>query len=127
MGGLAVRLGTEFAQKCGPCMAWQQRGKSHFYYRSRREGTKTFRDYMGRGPEAELSANLDIQRREQRQAARAGWAEFVARVQEADAALDNLSRHCRLLAATVLLTHGFRCHNGEWRRYRVRRRKIYAG
>jgi hypothetical protein len=107
-------------------MAWQKRGKSHYYYRSRRVGTKTFRDYMGSGQVAQLSAELDVQRREQRQADRTGWVDFVSHVQEADAALESLNRHCRVLAAAVLLIQGFHCHNGEWRRYRVRRRNVSA-
>jgi hypothetical protein len=103
-------------------MAWEKRRKSSYYYKSRREGKKVRRTYMGHGPEAQLSAQLDVERRQQRQAERTEWVDFVARVQEADAALENLSRHCRLLAAAVLLTQGFHSHNGQWRRYRVRKR-----
>ena len=76
---------------------------------------------VGSGPEAQLSADLDIQRRERRLVERVGWTDFVARVREADAALENLSRHCRLLMAVVLLAQGFHSHNSEWRKYRVRR------
>jgi hypothetical protein len=103
-------------------VAWEKRHKSTYYFRSRRKGNKVCRDYMGCGQEAQRSAELDVQRRRQRQTERAGWADFVARLQEADAALENLSQHCRLLTAAVLLTRGLHNHNGEWRRYRVRRR-----
>jgi hypothetical protein len=102
-------------------MAWEKRHKSTYYYRSLRVGKKVRRDYMGSGPEAQLSADLDIQRRERRLVERVGWTDFVARVREADAALENLSRHCRLLMAVVLLAQGFHSHNSEWRKYRVRR------
>jgi hypothetical protein len=102
-------------------MAWEKRRKSTYYYRSRRIGNKVCRDYMGCGQEAQRSAELDVQRRVQRQAERTGWADFVSRMEEADAALENLSRYCRLLTAAVLLTQGFHSHNGEWRRYRARR------
>jgi hypothetical protein len=76
---------------------------------------------MGCGPEAQRSADLDIQRRERRQVERAEWTGFVARVQEAEIALQNLSRHCQLLMAAVLLERGLHSHNGQWRRYRDRK------
>ena len=104
-------------------MAWEKRHKSNCYYRSRRVGDKVLRDYMGRGPEAELSAELDVQRRQQHQTERAGWADFVSEVLAADGMVDDLNRHCQLLASALFLISGFHNHNGEWRRCRACKHK----
>jgi hypothetical protein len=104
-------------------MAWENRGNARYYYRSRRVGTKVRRDYVGAGPLGQLSAELDQRRRREREADQATWADFLARVQAADAKHDDLSRHCQLLALAVLLAHGLHNHRGEWRRRRVFRTK----
>lgn len=108
-------------------MAWEKRRRGTFYYRSRRVGDRVHRDYMGRGEIAELSAQLDSRRREQRKVNQATWAEFVSRIQHADALVDNLARHCRLLATAVFVSSGYHSHNGEWRRRRVYRTQHKAG
>ncbi len=77
------------------------------------------RDYFGRGPLAELSAELDQQRRQEQAACDTAWSEFIAAVEEGDATLDDLTRHSQLLAAAILVLHGFHNHHGEWRRRRV--------
>jgi hypothetical protein len=107
-------------------MAWEMRGKSTYYYRTGRVGKKVCRDYMGCGSEAQLSAELDVQRRERCQAERAGWADFVSEVQAADGSVADLNRHCQLLASAVFLISGFHNHNGEWRRRRVYKHKRSA-
>jgi hypothetical protein len=104
-------------------MAWEKRDKARYYYRSRRIGRKVTRQYLGCGPIAHMSAELDEQRRSERSAQRSAWADFHTRISEADAALDALSRHCRLLAWGILLVHGVHNHRGEWRRRRVFRNK----
>jgi hypothetical protein len=100
-------------------MAWEKRDKAKYYYRMRRVGPKVKRDYFGCGPIAEMSAELDAQRRSERDAQRSAWADFLARSNLADATVDDLSRHCQLLASAVLLVHGVHYHRGEWRRRRV--------
>ena len=59
-------------------MAWLKRGSSRYYYRSTRAGKRVFREYLGSGPEAELSAELDSHRREQRRENRESWTSFVS-------------------------------------------------
>jgi hypothetical protein len=104
-------------------MAWEKRDKCRYYYRSRRVGSKVSREYLGCGPIAQMSAELDVQRRCDREAYRTTWADVQAQLQEADARLDDLNRHCRLLASAVLIAHGFHQHHGEWRRRRVFRNR----
>lgn len=100
-------------------MAWEKRNKARYFYRSRRVGPKVKRDYFGSGPIAEMSAELDAQRRSEQEAQRSAWADLLARIKEADATLNDLNRHCQHLAWAVLLVHGVRYHRGEWRRRRV--------
>jgi hypothetical protein len=104
-------------------MAWEKRDKRRYYYRSRRVGSKVSREYLGSGPIAQMSAELDVQRRCDREAYRTTWADFRAQLHEADAMLDDLRRHCQLLAWAVLLVHGVHYHRGEWRRRRVFRNR----
>jgi|ERR1700730_17124162 hypothetical protein len=102
-------------------MAWEQRKNARYYYRSRRVGDSVRRDYMGRGQEATLSAELDLRRREQSQVDLTSWADFVSRLGKADRLLEDLTRDCRLLVSAVMLSAGYHCWNGEWRRRRVYR------
>jgi hypothetical protein len=102
-------------------MAWAKRGQSAYYYRSQRVGKRVVSEYLGSGPEAEISARLDSRRREQRRETRELWNRSVARLQEADRLLDELSRRSQLLASAVLILSGLHNHNGEWRRRRVNR------
>ena len=84
------------------------------------EGWKwVFREYLGSGPEAELSAELDNHRRDQRRENRETWTSFVSCLREADRLLDNLNQRSRLLVSAVLLSVGWHSHKGEWRRRRV--------
>jgi hypothetical protein len=104
-------------------MAWAKRGKSQYYYRSRRIGNQVIREYLGSGLEAELSARLDVHRREQRRDDRDAWVSFVCCVREADRLLEDLNRRNRLLASVILLVSGWYSHKGEWRRRRVYRNR----
>src|SRR5271157_4124149 len=102
-------------------MAWAKRGQSAYYYRSTRVGKRVVSEYLGSGPEAEISARLDTRRREQRRESRELWDRFVARLQEADRLLAEMSRRSQLLASAILILSGLHNHNGEWRRRRVNR------
>jgi hypothetical protein len=104
-------------------MAWQTRGNSAYYYRSRREGGRVVRDYFGGGPEAELAAELDRRRR----------AERIALVAEAEAdrerhataarPLDELALLTDLLLDTTLAVAGYHRHDrGPWRKRRAKDR-----
>ena len=103
-------------------MSWETRPNSpHRYYtRSRREGGRIVREYVGRGPHAELMAEADriarTQVQEERRLARCQREEeaaLEARVAEADAVGELLAR------VALLATGHHRHHGGEWRRRRA--------
>ena len=94
-------------------MPWDRRG---YFYLSRRVGKRVTRDYFGRGPLAELAADLVAEMR-RAEAAAAG------RVEPLDAAappLRILGTWLDLAAAAHLLAAGFYRHDrGPWRRRRA--------
>ena len=78
-------------------------------------------EYHGSGPAAELAAELDARRREERFRERADRAAAAAAWVTADGPLAELIGLSDLLAEAALLTAGFhRHHLGEWRRCRER-------
>ena len=103
-------------------MSWEPRPHSpHRYYtRSRRAGGRIVREYVGRGPHADLAAEADQIARtwtqEERALARCQReeeAEFEASVANADEASELLAR------VALLATGHYRHHGGEWRRRRA--------
>jgi hypothetical protein len=100
-------------------MGWELRGGRRYYTRSRKVGGRVLREYIGRGPEAELAAALDAARRAEqtrrRQAARAEQARLAG----ADSLLLSFVELAELLARASLVTAGYRQHaRGHWRRRR---------
>ena len=97
-------------------MGWE-RG---YYYRVRKEGGRVVREYVGRGPQAELVARLDAHQRQERDKDRAALAAERARLETLDAPLNELSELAELLARAALLAAGFHQHKrGEWRKRRA--------
>src|SRR5262245_7488089 len=90
-----------------------------FYYRVRKVNGRVVREYVGRGPVAELVAQMDALERKQREAERAAWLAKRAEMEALDASLDELNDLADLLAHAALLAAGFRRHKrGEWRKRR---------
>ena len=104
-------------------MAWRNRKNSKCYCRSLRVGKRVLSEYLGSGPEAELSAKLDILRREQRRDSRETWLRLVSCLRDGDRLLENLTKSARLLTYAVLVLSGLHAHKGEWRRRRVYRNR----
>jgi hypothetical protein len=93
-----------------------------YYYRVRKVNGRVVREYVGRGPIAELVAQMDGLERQQREAERAAWLVKWAEQNALDAPLDELNELADLLARAALLAAGFHQHKrGEWRKRRVRR------
>ena len=70
-------------------MAWEVRDGRRYYYRGTRREGRTVKQYIGRGPAAELAARLDARaRREREQVAEALKAE-QARCEPAERATGN--------------------------------------
>lgn len=100
-------------------MSWENRnGKGRYYTRSRRVGGRIVREYIGRGPEADLVAELDRQEHEMRRLE--AERKIARRAHDAalDAQVDEISELANLLARGLLLAAGFYHHRGEWRRSR---------
>jgi hypothetical protein len=93
-------------------MGWD---KGRYYTRSRKVNGRVVREYVGTGPLAELAAQTDALRQEEREARRAELAELAA----LDAPLDDLAELTDLLARAALVAAGYRQHHrGDWRKRR---------
>jgi hypothetical protein len=100
-------------------VAWELQGNRRYYYRSRREGRRVRREFLGRGPEAELAAALTEFRRRQRQAQRDARRADRERWVAASAPLGRLIALTELLTEAALAAAGYHGHKGEWRKRRV--------
>jgi hypothetical protein len=100
-------------------MGWETRGRTNRYYtRSRRVGGRVVREYVGGGRHAQLTAQLDILERQQREEE----AERLRSERDLDceterALIDYCKTVDRLLAA-ALTSAGYHRHKGQWRRKR---------
>jgi hypothetical protein len=101
---------------CAP-VGWSKRGNLMFFYRRRRVGGRLVTSYVGRGPTAQLAADLEALQRRQREA---GWAAQrieKQRWKEADTWLLRLTELTRLLVKDHLRGLGYHQHaRSEWRR-----------
>jgi hypothetical protein len=109
-------------------MGWERRTRGGLYYtRSRREGGRVVREYVGAGVAAELSARLDAARREKAERQRAEARVEAERLDAAEATLDDLCEAADTLAGAALLAAGYHRHDrGEWRRRRGQRDRAKA-
>lgn len=100
-------------------MAWEQRGRSRYYTRSRRIGGRVRREYVGTGPWAELAAIEDrTERAERRRLVRARNG-LLAKLDVARDLLRGFDERVSLLFRATLLAQGFHQHaRGLWRRRR---------
>ncbi len=108
-------------------MGWETRNcRGRYYTRSRREGGRVVREYVGCGEKGELAAALDAERRADRDAERRADrdAERAAiraereRAQALDADLMGLHRAVDLLTRGALMAAGFERHKRQWRKRR---------
>jgi hypothetical protein len=100
-------------------MSWDTKcrgSKRRYYYRSVRIGGRSVKQYIGRGPAAELIARLDDNARRDRRTARQEWRVEQIRLTTADLALDQVHGLVKLLVHAVLISQGWHEHHGEWRR-----------
>lgn len=98
-------------------MGWDKDGR--YYTRSRREGGRVIREYVGRGPLAELEAAYDRSQRERRAAERYAWRQEQERVRRLDHPVAQLDALCSQLMASTLEAAGYHQNDrGAWRRRR---------
>ena len=99
-------------------MAWETKGRTRYYTRSRRVGRRVVREYLGMGPEAHLAAALDDRRRREREAARTNRRCQRERWEAAAQPLNELADLSELFVWAALFAAGFHRHQRSWRRRR---------
>ena len=106
-------------------MSWEQReGGGRYYTRSRREGGRIVREYIGSGPIAELIALRDEAERRRRQEEAKVWREEREDLERLDGTAGDLCELAELFTRAAFLAAGYRQHNrGEWRKPRHERDK----
>jgi hypothetical protein len=103
-------------------MGWEQRARGGRYYtRSRKDGGRVVREYVGGGLIGELAARQDTARAARRAAEAAAWRRHRATVESAEASLKALCDQADMLMCGTLLLAGYHQHHrGQWRRPRER-------
>ncbi len=103
-------------------VSWEQRnGGGRYYTRSRREGGRIVREYVGAGPIAELVAFQDEAERRHREEEARAWREEREDLGRLDETAGELCELAELLIRAALVAAGYRQHNrGEWRKPRER-------
>ncbi len=101
---------------------WERRERGGPYYtRSRKEGGRVIREYVGGGILGELAARMDAEDRRRREEKAAAWREERERLEELAGLVDEFCEDVETMARAALLAVGFRRHNrGEWRKPRDR-------
>lgn len=101
-------------------MAWEKRERGGRYYtRSRKEGGRVVREYVGTGPVAELAAQMDACARQRREDEARAFREERERLEALTVPVEELCEAAELLARAALVCAGYRQHDrGEWRKRR---------
>lgn len=100
-------------------MGWERRERGGLYFtRSRREGGRVVREYVGGGARGELCAMLDAAKRKERAEARAAFEAERATPEAVRTSLVTLGEELDALVATALEACGYHLRRGEWRRRR---------
>lgn len=100
-------------------MGWENRPNGGRYYtRSRREGGRVVREYVGCGQKGEHAAMADAARRAEREAERAMIQAERERAQAIDAELAKLHSTIDLLTRGDLLAAGYERYKRQWRKRR---------
>ena len=81
-------------------MAWERRRNQFFYYRSVRVGRKVKKVYLGKGPAAEIAAELDALARAARKARTVEFQQKCEEFKQAETALVNFCDHVETLLRT---------------------------
>jgi hypothetical protein len=99
---------------------WERRERGGLYYtRSRKEGGKVVREYVGGGLLGELAARMDAEKRRLREEEKASRREERERLDALAAAVQELCEAAEVIARAALLASGYHQHNrGEWRKRR---------
>jgi hypothetical protein len=97
-------------------LAWEERSGRRYYYRSVRRSGCVVKEYLGTGPVAEATAQLDEEDRRRRKEAAEAWKEEMRRIEALEGPIKELCDAAETLARAALVAAGYRQHNrGEWR------------
>jgi hypothetical protein len=99
---------------------WERRERGGPYYtRSRKEGGRVVREYVGRGALGEIAALEDEYERRRREEEASFCKEERERLEGLMAPVDELCEVAEVLARAALVAAGYRRHNrGGWRKRR---------
>ena len=98
-------------------MSWSRRKTHEYYYRSRRIDRRVVKEYVGRGPAAELVAHADESIREERQQRAAAEASLQQQYLNLDRQLKVFHHETAWLIRATLVAAGLYQHaRGNWRR-----------
>jgi hypothetical protein len=102
---------------------WERRERGGPYYtRSRKEGGRVIREYLGGGFLGELAAHMDAEERRRRQEREAAHREERERLDALAAPVEELCEAAEVVARAALVASGYHQHNrGEWRKRRGQR------
>jgi hypothetical protein len=103
---------------------WERRERGGLYYtRSRKEGGKVVREYVGGGILGELAAQMDAERRRRRQEEEAAARrEERERLDALTVPIEELCEAAEIITRAALVASGYHQHNrGEWRKRREQR------
>ena len=100
-------------------MAWETRERGgHYYTRSKRVNGRVLREYIGSGELAEITSEIDADRRTLRKAQRQQQSTELERLEALAAPVGELCEVTEILVRAHLLAGGLHEHKGEWRRER---------
>jgi len=88
------------------------------YYKSRRDGEKVRKVYVGAGDFARGAAKLDEAERLKREEETTRWKKEKERLEASTAFLQELEEAAEVLVRAHLLASGCHQHKGQWRRQR---------
>ena len=102
---------------------WESRERGGLYYtRSRKEGGRVVREYVGGGILGELAARMDAEERQRREEEAASRREERERLEALVASVEELCEAAEVIARAALVASGYHRHNrGEWRKKRGQR------
>ena len=99
-------------------MGLEKRNGRVYYYKSRRDGEKVRKVYVGAGDFAHLAAKLEEAERLRREEEAAYWEAERERLERSVAFVQELEEAAEVLLRAHLLASGFHHYKGQWRRQR---------
>jgi hypothetical protein len=102
-------------------MSWDKKPSGStprfYYYRSRREGLRAVKTYVGPGVVGEEAAKRDAEARRRREQRKREWSATWATIEQSRQPLNDFCRSMALIVKAVLIASGYYQHaRSQWRR-----------